>query len=401
MPEGMPRSPRLDIARPLLRWYDRNRRDLPWRRREHDAYAQLVAEVMLQQTQVATVVPFYERFLKRFPTVSALAAASMDEVLPFWAGLGYYSRARNLHAAARKIVEIHGGRVPDTVAALMRLPGVGRYTAGAIASIAYGVRAPVLDGNVGRVLMRLTAMEADPRSPATRAHLWRLAEAILPAKRCGDFNQALMELGATVCGPQTPACLQCPLKTYCLACRKGRAGQIPPPAKRPRALPAAVVVALLRWGERLLFVQRPAKGLWAGLWELPAEPVETGEPLATARRRLRARLPVGVRLAARPAGTVVRHLTHREITFHIYVGTRLRGQDHNEPDPSSPANPSQGQPPFRWLTPDQARSLGISRACEALLRFQGGEGLRLNRRKPLPGAAVTPADRPTAEMNDS
>ncbi len=359
----------LNIAPRLLRWYGRHKRDLPWRRREHDAYAQLVAEVMLQQTQVSTVVPYYECFLKRFPDVATLAAASIDEVLPLWAGLGYYRRARNLHAAAQAIVEKHGGRVPGTVAGLMSLPGVGRYTAGAVASIAYGVRAPVLDGNVVRVLMRLAALEADPGAPATRAELWGLAEAVLPARRCGDFNQALMELGATVCVPQAPICHLCPLNATCRAYQEGSAERIPLPARRSRVLTGAMVVAAVRRGERLLFVRRPATGLWAGLWELPGEPVGEGESLAAARRRLRARLPAGVRLAARPIGAVVRRLTHREITFHIYLGSaaefRVRGR--------RPVVPPVGQPgngrPHCWLERAQASRLGISRACEAVLRF--------------------------------
>ncbi|MEP0842598.1 MAG: A/G-specific adenine glycosylase, partial [Phycisphaerae bacterium] len=319
------------IRRSLLRWYNAHKRDLPWRRREQDAYAQLVAEVMLQQTQVATVIPFYERFLERFPTVAALAGSSIDEVIRLWAGLGYYRRARNLHAAARKIVADLGGRVPSTVEELTALPGVGRYTAGAVASIAYGARVPVLDGNVARVLMRLTGTSADPNAPATRRRLWGLAESLLPARRCGDFNQALMELGATVCSPAGPNCLLCPLQEMCRARIEGTTHRIPPPTRRTRVVPAAMVVAVVRRGEELLFIRRPEKGLWAGLWELPSEAVADGEAPAAARDRLRRRLPPGTRLAARPIGTVVRQLTHRQMTFHVYLGTLTNGHDADQP----------------------------------------------------------------------
>lgn len=348
----------LDIARPLLRWYGRHRRDLPWRRRQHEAYAQLVAELMLQQTQVDTVIPYYLRFMDRFPTAEALAAAAIDEVLPLWAGLGYYRRARHLHAAARRIVAQCGGHVPRTVDGLMTLPGVGRYTAGAIASIAFGAHAPVLDGNVARVLMRLAGIEADPKSPATRARLWNLAETLLPSKRCGDFNQALMELGAMVCTPRTPGCLRCPLRARCRANRDQSTDRIPPPAKRARVRSVAVVVAFIRCGERMLFVQRPDTGLWAGLWELPSALVGEGEPIAAARLRLRARLPRRVRLTVKPVGKVVRALTHRQVTFHVYHA-EIRGR----------AVVDAGE--LKWLTPAEASRLGISRACAAILRFRG------------------------------
>ncbi|MBX7251062.1 MAG: A/G-specific adenine glycosylase, partial [Candidatus Promineofilum sp.] len=216
---------------PLLSWWDANRADLPWRRTQ-DPYAIWIAEVMLQQTQIAAVVPYYERWLARFPTVAALAAAPLDDVLKQWEGLGYYSRARHLHAAAQRIVADHGGRLPDTLEELLRLPGVGRYTAGAVASIAYGVRAPVLDGNVIRVLSRLFDVAEDVTRPETRARLWALAEALVPAERPGDYNQALMELGQVICVPQRPRCLLCPLRDDCLARQRGT--QLERPVRPPR-----------------------------------------------------------------------------------------------------------------------------------------------------------------------
>jgi len=351
------------ISRPLLRWYDANRRDLPWRRRFDDPYAQLLAEFMLQQTQVSTVLNYYERFIKRFPTVRSLAAAELDDVLALWSGLGYYSRARNLHAAARKIVEQYGGTVPRTVDELMRLPGIGRYTAGAIASIAYDVRAPVLDGNVIRVLMRLSAMRADPKSPTARKRLWDRAESLLPRKRCGDFNQAMMELGATLCLPRAPNCDVCPLKRCCLARLRCLTDQIPPTARRARVVPARMVVAAIRrTGVRTsvqewLFVQRPPSGLWAGLWELPSEPVADGESLVAACKRLLAGLPISCRLSRAPKATVTRRLTHRRITFEIFSGTAGDGQ--------SPPRP------WRWISPGPNRRLGTSRACEVIMELLG------------------------------
>jgi A/G-specific adenine glycosylase len=346
------------IRRLLLAWYGRRKRDLPWRRREKDAYAQLVAEFMLQQTQVAKVVDYYGRFLKRFPTVAALAAADRDEVLRIWAGLGYYSRARNLHAAARQIVEEHGGMVPASVDELMALPGIGRYTAGAIASVAYGVRAAVLDGNVVRVLLRLLGSRMDPSAPATRRHLWSVAESLLPRKHTGQFNQALMELGATVCTPRNPGCDECPLASCCRARAEGMTNRIPLPAKRTTVQSVVMVVAAVRQGGKLLFVRRPSSGLWAGLWELPSEAMAAGEEETIARGRLRQRLPGGTRLSTIVSGRVVRQLTHRTITFHIYEGTLSAAATNAGFD---------GQP-SRWVGPDQRRSLGMSRACQAILR---------------------------------
>lgn len=345
----------IPLHRRLLKWYDRHHRDLPWRRRADDPYAQLLAEFMLQQTQVGTVVNYYDRFIERFPTVRSLAAADLDEVLAIWSGLGYYRRARNLHAAARQIVERHNGRVPAAVEELMDLPGIGRYTAGAIASIAYGIRAPVLDGNVIRVLMRLLAMTADPKSPTARSRLWECAESLLPRKRCGDFNQALMELGATLCSPRAPSCDACPLRQSCRAHLRGLTGRIPPPAARARVLSQRMLVAAVRRDHELLFVQRPASGLWAGLWELPCEQVMDGESLDKARGRLQANLPIRCRLSRSPIGIMTRQLTHRRITFEIFTGTARDG--HRLPRP------------WRWMSPSPNRRGGTSRACEAMIEL--------------------------------
>src|SRR5436190_816007 len=226
------------FTRKLLGWYDKNRRDLPWRlprgaaaNCRPDPYHVLVSETMLQQTQVATVIPYFRRFLEHFPMVTALARAGEQDVLRLWQGLGYYSRARNLLRAARAIVAEHGCELPANLERLLALPGVGRYTAGAIASIAFGIRAPILDGNVARVLCRLDRIESNPREQETREELWRRAEEILPKKRVGDFNSALMELGATVCTPRNPQCLICPVRGFCEAFKARVQDKIPQPRK--------------------------------------------------------------------------------------------------------------------------------------------------------------------------
>lgn len=340
----------------LLRWYDRHKRDLPWRRREHDPYAQLLAEFMLQQTQVATVIDYFERFIRRFPTVRSLSDARLDEVLTLWSGLGYYRRARHLHAAARHVVEQFDGVIPSNVDELMRLPGVGRYTAGAIASVAFNTRAPVLDGNVTRVLLRLVAVEGNPKSPALRDHLWQLAEELLPRKRCGHFNQALMELGATVCSPTSPDCARCPLRRQCRAYSEGMTYRIPPPTKRARVRPASAVVVAVQRGKSLLFVRRPDSGLWAGLWELPAEPLDDGERPDDGLKRLTPHLPIGTELPA-AIGEVRRQLTHRRYTFHVYLASA----------PARTRKNSLRGSPTRWLRPDERPKLPLSRATEAIL----------------------------------
>ncbi len=269
--------------RALLAWYDRTRRDLPWRR-TRDPYPVWVSEVMLQQTRVETVLPYYERFLARFPTVAALAAAELDEVLALWSGLGYYRRARALHAAAHRVIE--AGGFPRSAAQLLALPGVGPYTAAALASIAFGERIPVLDGNVERVAARLLAVGGDVRRPATRRRLMAVAAALLGAERPGDGNQALMELGATLCRPRQPRCAECPLASACRGAALGCPERYPPRRRRPSAEPRRLQVALVERDDRVLLVRR-AEGaaLLAGTWELPwAAGTRRGAAARLARR---------------------------------------------------------------------------------------------------------------------
>ncbi len=305
------------IRRRLLAWYGRTARDLPWRRRGDDPYAQWLAEMMLQQTQTATVIPFYAAFMARFPTVQALAAADRSEILSMWAGLGYYRRAHLLHDAARMVAGELDGRFPDTVEGLLRLPGVGRYTAGAIASIAFDRRAPILDGNVKRVLARLLALEAAPDEPATVSRMWEVAEAVLPRRRCGAFNQALMDLGATVCTPKKPRCDVCPLSGQCGAFATDRVHEIPPPKRRARVTRIEVTALAVVSREHVLHCARPAGGLWGGMWALPAGE-RNGTPLTAFAEAQLPRSIAGRIQTLEPLGQVEHQLTHRRVVFDVY-----------------------------------------------------------------------------------
>jgi A/G-specific adenine glycosylase len=268
---------------------------------------------MLQQTQVATVTAYFLRFMEAFPTLAALAAASEHDVLRLWQGLGYYSRARNLHATARKIAADFDGQIPSRLDELTALPGIGRYTAGAIASIAFDRQAPILDGNVARVLCRLEKIESDPRNPKTVKQLWALAEKILPTRRCGQFNSALMELGATVCTPRLPKCPICPVKRFCRAAAAGLQDVIPPPRKsRPTPVVNRWTICVHR-NNRWLLERRPSTGRWGGLWQFP-----TIEPDAPAAISERIGLPIG---DLREIGQIHHALTHRRYVFTAFVAT--------------------------------------------------------------------------------
>ncbi len=278
------------LQRALLAWYRRERRPLPWRA-TRDPYAIWVSEAMLQQTQVTTVIPYYERWLLRFPTLAALAAAPEDEVLRHWQGLGYYSRARRLHQAARVVLERHGGHLPASEEQRRALPGVGAYTAGAVASIAFGQAVPVVDGNVVRVLTRLDALRGDPTRAPLSAELWRRARALLPQRAPGDFNQALMELGATVCTPRSPRCAACPLQSRCKALRLGLVERLPELPRRPPVTHTREVSLIVTRGARSLVERVPkAASRSAGLWSFPSAELAPSEaPLDALRALARAR----------------------------------------------------------------------------------------------------------------
>jgi A/G-specific adenine glycosylase len=333
----------------LLSWYDRSRRELPWRASAEkptvDPYAVLVSEFMLQQTQVATVVPYFSRFMADFPTVGDLAAAAQQEVLRRWQGLGYYARARNLQAAAKRVVEHFGGEVPQTVDELLTLPGVGRYTAGAIASIAFGTKAPIVDGNVARVLCRLDKIRKDPRNPETIKKLWRRAEELLPGERVGDFNSALMELGATVCTPKSPKCSECPVRHYCKAAAAGVQDLIPPPRVRGPVPDHRRWTFCLSYRGRWLIEQRPASGRWAGFWQFVTTEAADGAPDA---RRVKGLLQLRVRRVQK-IGQIRHILTHRRYLFDVFVA-------HADGEKSIEINGSR-----RWVSLKQLDGYPLSR----------------------------------------
>jgi len=348
-----------------MAWYESHRRDLPWRR-THDPYAIWLSEMMLQQTQVATVIPYYDRFLTRFPTVQALAAAPLGEVLKRWAGLGYYARARYLHRAAKLVVNEFAGRFPDTVGGLRRLPGVGPYTSGAIASIAFNRRAAVVDGNVARVLTRLANLRVDVVVSVGRMRVWQIAESLLPQRRCGDFNQALMELGATICLPgQAARCNECPLQKDCSALAAGTVPRLPFKKKKTPVHRERYVVAAIRRNGRFLAVRRPPKGLWGGLWELPSAVLD-GQPSADGAREIARRLiDVPCVVARRPFCRLTRQLTHRTIQFvgHVCRITNWTDDVRAAPLPSK----SPDRQPSKWVKLDDIERLGISQAMKDVL----------------------------------
>lgn len=288
---------------------------MPWRR-TRDPYAVWLSEVMLQQTRVDTARPYYDAFLTRFPTLAALAAARPAQVLEAWAGLGYYRRARHLHEAARTVVREHEGRVPDEPEAFRRLPGVGRYTTGAVLSICFDRRLPVLDGNVARVLSRLGAVPAAIRDPRGAKRLWALAESLVPMRRTGDWNQAVMELGATLCIPRAPLCGGCPIRSLCRAHQLGRVADFPPVAPRRRAEAVRRAVALMVRRGKVLMERREGL-LLAGLWEPPGVELPDGIAPERALRQALGRLGVQARLT--PTDRRVRHfITHRAITAEVW-----------------------------------------------------------------------------------
>ncbi|MGL4651002.1 MAG: A/G-specific adenine glycosylase, partial [Caldilineaceae bacterium] len=326
-----------DLARTLVAWHAAHQRDLPWRTTRagtRDPYTVLVSEIMLQQTRVEVVVDYFRRWMARFPTLAALAAADQDAVLKQWEGLGYYARARNLHRAAQALVAQHGGTFPQSRAALLALPGIGRYSAGAILSLAFGQAEPLLDGNVTRVLTRLADIAAPIEATATRNRLWAMATALVMAADAGDagmFNEALMELGATTCTPRSPRCLLCPVAASCRAQIAGTQEQRP--VRMPKkATPHYEVAAGVIWQgqpgqSHLLLAQRPADGLLGGLWEFPGgkrEPEDADLP-ATLRREIREELAIEI-LVGEPIVVVPHAFTHFRITLHAFHASHHSGE---------------------------------------------------------------------------
>ncbi|MBI4385997.1 MAG: A/G-specific adenine glycosylase [Elusimicrobia bacterium] len=288
------------LRRKLLGWYRLRRRRLPWRERP-SPYRTWVSEIMLQQTQVSTVLPYYARFLRRFPDVRALADAPGEEVLRFWAGLGYYSRARNLHRAARIVARERGGRFPDSLGEALALPGIGRYTAGAILSIAFGKPFPVLDGNVARALSRLFAVRGNARTGPVRKRLWTLAERLLDKKRPGDWNQALMELGALLCVPESPRCGNCPVSAHCAAFKRNLQDRLPETGPKRAPVPLAWTCLRIEKDGKVLLHKRPeSERFLPGHWGLPE-----------ARHAGRNGIP------GETLGTVRHGITHHKIAMEV------------------------------------------------------------------------------------
>jgi A/G-specific adenine glycosylase len=361
------------VRDPLLRWYDANRRDLPWRR-TRDPYAIWISEAMLQQTRVETVIPYWERFLDEFPDVASLARAEIDDVYAVWTGLGYYSRARNLKHAAESIVREHDGQLPDTVEALQTLKGIGRYTAGAVASIAFDREAPLVDGNVIRVFARLLGIREDSASKPVLDGMWRVAAELVRGPRPGDLNQALMELGATVCVPRQPRCLACPVHTHCDALARGDAEQLPVKKKKAKTVKMRAIAVYLERDGRVLAVRRPETGLMAGLWELPGGPIGLDEkPGARVAEVLQA--AVGLELLdAEPVGAIEHLFTHRRLQLEVFrgrvaPGARVRRREFVA---------------HRWIAPDAFLDLahaGPTRKAMTLLGVTDQDSAREARRR--------------------
>jgi len=314
-----------EFSRLLLSWYADNARSLPWRGL-NDPYAVWVSEIMLQQTRVDTVGPYYHRWMGRFPTVQSLAQADQQEVLQLWEGLGYYSRARNLHQAARLVVERYGGKLPSTRTEPESLPGIGRYTAAAIASIAYGADEPALDGNIRRVIARVFDVQLPARSSEGEARLLELLNENLPVGKVSEFNQALMDLGATICSPRAPQCGRCPVEHLCQAHLLGIEAERPVLVSKPAVPHYTVTAAVIRREGLVLIARRPANGLLGGLWEFPGGKVEQGEALQEGLRReigeeLGAQIEVGNELG------VFKHVyTHFKVTLHAFYCQLIQGE---------------------------------------------------------------------------
>ena len=353
-----PLPPVPPIAPALLEWYRRGHRELPWRDTT-DPYRIWISEIMLQQTQVETVLPYYERWFAHFPTLAALARAEEERVLKAWEGLGYYARARHLHAAASEIVERHGGEFPDDFDAVVELKGVGRSTAGAICALAFGHRVPILDGNVKRVLARLSADGGAPDKPATLRRWWALAEKLLPEGTADNraYGNALMELGATVCLPKNPACLFCPLNTRCAAFQRGRPEDFPASKPRkPRPHRHWLALFVQRRDGALLARKREREGLWGGLWEFPT--LEwSGRGLDKALAEDFARRRWGTPGTVKGRAAVVEHaFTHFDLTLTV-VRVPVRPGLLTAPLPAG----------AEWLTLRQLRDKPLPKPYLALL----------------------------------
>jgi A/G-specific adenine glycosylase len=313
------------IQKRLLHWFGQNGRDLPWRK-ARDPYAIWISEVMLQQTRVVTVIPYYQRFLKSFPTVHHLAKSDLSKVLKIWEGLGYYSRARNLHRASRIILNHFKGKLPDHPADLLKLPGIGKYTAGAILSIAYNKEAPILDGNVKRVLSRLFGISGHGASGKAEGLLWKISGSLIPKGRSNSFNQAIMDLGAMICTPKDPSCHHCPLLRYCKAKASGNPEKYPPRGVKKRIPHIEAISGVILRNGKVLLNQRPPTGLLGGLWEFPNwRREDNGRLRLRLRDHVKKEMGMNVRVKE-PFGIFKQTFTHFKLTLRVFNCESIAGR---------------------------------------------------------------------------
>lgn len=338
-----------EISRLLLTWYDHSARRLPWRGRT-DSYAIWISEIMLQQTQVDTVIPYFLRWMELFPTLQTLAEADEQDILHAWEGLGYYSRARLLHRTAHIVMSEHNGSLPTTRMELEQLPGIGSYTAAAIASIAFDQNEAALDGNIRRVYARLYAMDLPVRSKEGQKHLEEWAVLNLPTGRAGDFNQALMDLGATLCTPRTPRCLLCPLNAHCQAQAQGKQDRLPITGTRPPVPHLIVTAAVILRSNQVLIAQRPPNGLLGGMWEFPGGKVEPGESLRDGLLR-EIQEELGIEVTIGDEFGIYNHAyTHFKVTLHAFLCTVVSG----EPQPIQVAD-------MAWVLPQDLENFPMGK----------------------------------------
>lgn len=325
----------------LLSWFTQHQRDLPWRR-TYDPYQVWISEIMLQQTQVKTVLPYFDRWMNALPTIEAVAHAPEDFLLKLWEGLGYYSRARNIQKAARQILEHHGGNFPSHYNDILKLPGIGRYTAGAIASIAFNQEAPIVDGNIIRLIARLLNRKENTKDPQILAQIWEQSEAWIPKGQARDFNQSMMELGALICTPKNPDCGRCPVQSHCEAYAAGTISEIPNRGVKAEKIPLQVAVAILESSNKIFIQKRGHKGLMAGLWEFPGGKIEPHEqPEEAVKRELLEELGIQIG-AAQPFMRIKHAYTRYVVDLHCFRAT-----------PSTEKFSLQAAVESKWVTVDE------------------------------------------------